>query len=320
MGLGHVMRCINLAKYLKKFSEISFLVEDYGGVKNVLEEHGFKNVKLIRKKNDSENDLKQTVRLIVAEKIDIIIIDKHDIKIKYLKHLRKFLKVVLITDLKKVNYPVDIVVNGFIGLKNRKFENKNGAICLTGPRYQILNPKFQKIKNVKKKYSILATFGGLDEKSVADIFLNSVEDQLHTLKIKLIIGPMGKKSRNTTLLEKKYIDNLKIEKETKDMHKEISKAEYGFTLGGITTYEFAALNVPFAVICDDIHQIPTAREWHRRGKGENLGYLNKKTSEKISSIIKKVINKKRAYSSRTNRVIDGLGVKRVTSEILKIVT
>ena len=45
LGLGHIFRCINLAKKLKRH-KIHFLVEDYGSVKEILNKNGFSNVSI----------------------------------------------------------------------------------------------------------------------------------------------------------------------------------------------------------------------------------------------------------------------------------
>ena len=44
LGLGHIYRCLNLAKELKP-NKINFLLEDFGEAKKIIEERGFKNIK-----------------------------------------------------------------------------------------------------------------------------------------------------------------------------------------------------------------------------------------------------------------------------------
>ncbi len=51
LGYGHIFRSMHLAYFFKKHN-IWFLLEDYGGAKNILEHHGFDNV-LKLKKNSS---------------------------------------------------------------------------------------------------------------------------------------------------------------------------------------------------------------------------------------------------------------------------
>ena len=101
------------------------------------------------------------------------------------------------------------------------------------------------------------------------------------------------------------------------MKKEISHAEFGICSGGITTYEFTSLGVPFVIICQYKHQLKTAREWQKRNIALNFGLPNKQTRSKIQNLIKKIVENK--VPVKPNKfIVDGLGAKRVAHEILKI--
>ena len=242
MGLGHVFRSINLAKALKKYAKIYFLIEDYGGVKKILVKHGFKNIFDLKKGLNLELDINMTSQYIIKNKIDVLIIDRYNTKVKYVKDLNKITKTVIISDLKKIDYPANLIVNGFIGFQNKKIKNQYKSNCLIGPAYQILNNQFNKKPiTYKKQNTVLATFGGLDEKGIADIFLNSSTKYIKKMKFKLILGPIAKKSNKSHLLGKKNTKSIKIIKETKNMQMEISNSKFGFCGGGVTTYEFASM-------------------------------------------------------------------------------
>ena len=137
------------------------------------------------------------------------------------------------------------------------------------------------------------------------------------LKIKIILGPIAAKSTKVLAFSKKYSKNIEFIQETKNMHDEISKSEFGFTTGGVTTYEFANMNTPFIVICDDKHQLPTAQNWAKKNAAINLGLLNKSTQKKIEKVITDIVQRKINHFSKA-KIVDGLGAKRVSSEILKL--
>ena len=60
-GLGHIFRCINLSYHLKQHSEIHFLVEDYGGVKKIINQYGFKKFSSLEKNVTLTSDIKKTI-------------------------------------------------------------------------------------------------------------------------------------------------------------------------------------------------------------------------------------------------------------------
>ena len=92
--------------------------------KKILYENGFKNIIIIQKDINLKNDINKTKKIIKNKKIDLLIHDVYKVKNEYLKHIKKYTKTILITDLKKFKYSADLVINGFIGFKNQRiFKN-----------------------------------------------------------------------------------------------------------------------------------------------------------------------------------------------------
>lgn len=316
LGIGHIFRVINLAECLRD-NEIFFLVEDYGGVKQFFSQKNFKNIFLMRKKGDLNYDVDKTIQLIKKINPDVTIIDKYKTRNSYLRKIRKFSKVVYISDLYNIDFPADLVVCGFIGFKNGKILNKFSTKCLVGPRYQILNKNFIKKDKSTKNYQLLATFGGFDENNLAEILLEELEKQEYKIKTKIILGPSTKKSANLKFLQKKTKDFVKIINHTSNMRKDILSAEFGLCSGGMTTYEFACMKVPFGIICQVNHQLKTADVWQQKGIAKNLGLVGKDTPQKFREFLPLIVESK--YGEfRTTSIVDGLGAKRVSKEITKL--
>lgn len=319
LGLGHVFRCINLANHFDN-QKIYFLIEDYGGVKKIFLENGFGNIKTIKKNASIKDDIKYTLQFIQDEKIDVVIVDKFRTSIKYLNSIKSYVKVVYVSDLKNYQYPAHLIVNGFIGLKNKIIKNKFGTRCLLGPKFQILNKTYEKTSQIsrQKKYFLLVTFGGYDEHNIIDLFCNATKEFLDKINIKIILGSATKKSVIVKNLEKKYSKNLEIISSTTNLKRELSNAKFIFSAGGITTYEIALMKIPFVIICQYRHQLLTAKQWENRKAAKNLGMPNQFTSIKIKKIIHKMINDKFQIKSNLN-FIDGFGARRVAKEILSLV-
>ena len=318
LGLGHVYRCLNLANQLKS-NKIFFLLEDYGGAEKIFLQNGFKNIYKLKPNTTVQSDIKNLIRSIHNKDIDILIVDKYNLSASYLKKLKNHTKIVVISDLRKIDYPADLIINGFIGFKNKITRNKYGAMCLLGPSFQILSKNFMKnIVRKKKNYDLIATFGGYDENNIIEILLKELLKLNHKIKTKVILGPATIKSKKISMLEKKIGKTLMIKKNTKNMHDEIDNAKYGICSGGITTYEFAALKVPFAIVCQVKHQIETAREWEKRKIAWNLGLANNKVHKKINYFLHSISEEKLSLNLKHKSIVDGLGAKRVFEQILKL--
>ena len=320
LGTGHIYRAMNIASKLKP-NNLFFLVEDYGKTILFLKKNGYKNTFKLKKQIDVKSDIDITTKLIHDNNIDILIVDKFDFNTKkFVKHMHKIIKTVVIPDVNKIDYDADLVINGFIGYENKIIKNRFGTKCILGPRYQIIHKNYEKKSLVKKKkYSILATFGGFDENNLFDIFCENLENYLERIKVKIILGPATKKSKKLRKLELKYPKNLFIINETKNMRKEISETSFGFCAGGITTYEFATMNIPFAIICQYKHQVLTAKAWEKKKMAYNLGLPSNNTDIKIHKILNKIFSgdinlvQDKGYS-----IVDGFGAKRAANEILKL--
>mgnify|MGYP000338320837 CR=1 FL=1 len=72
LGTGHIFRTINLSKQFKGHKKI-FLVEDYGGVKKILQDNNISNTKFLKPNLSIKEDYEKTLKIIKEEKIDLII-------------------------------------------------------------------------------------------------------------------------------------------------------------------------------------------------------------------------------------------------------
>ena len=313
LGLGHVFRCINLGYQLKSH-QIQFLIEDYGSVSPLLHEHGFKKIFNLIPGISINDDIKKTVAHILKNKITILIVDKYGLTNLYVKTVKKIVRVVVISDLKNIEYDSDLVINGFIGFNNKIKTNKFKIKCLLGPKYQILNQQYAKKQHYKKKYDLLITVGGFDANNLLEIILKKISKYEKKIKIKIILGHATK---NKSIISKFVTksNEITIINKTNNMKKEISSTKFGICAGGITTYEFAALHIPFAIVCQYKHQIFTANEWHKRKIAKNLGFIQKEP-KKIDLFLNHLMQNKIILNH--SNLVDGLGSKRVAIEILNL--
>jgi len=314
LGFGHIYRSANIAKALKP-NQIKFLVEDFGNAEKVLNSMGFVNLEVLQKNIPLNIDITKTIALIKKCKVDVLIIDRYQLKKKYVQAVSKFTKVVVISDLWLIDFPADLIFNGFIGFSNGKIVNRYGRICYVGPKYQIINPNFAHIKKIKKTIDVLATFGGFDENKIIEMLLETAQ-KYKKLKLKIILGPGTVKSNTILQFKKVFGKNLILKQKTNNMKQEILQSRYGLCAGGITTYEFAACNVPFAIISQVKHQTLTSKEWRKRQIAKDLGLVRNKTKNRLEHLLESIETKK--IRTKKMRIVDGKASERVSKIILKL--
>jgi len=315
LGFGHIYRCVNLATTLGCHN-VFFLLEDYGGAKKILNEKGYHNILLLKKNLSINSEFNKTISYIRKKKIDILIIDRYSISKKYVSVIRRYITTVLISDLLNLDYDADLLINGFIGLKNQIKKNQYGSKCLLGPKYQILGKRFSRPQvQSNKKYKLLITLGGFDRNNIIKIILRLLIKTALPIKTKIILGPGTPLTDGIKVLSQKY-KYLHIKQKTNDMRKEILDAQFGICSGGITTYEFAALKTPFAIVCQTKHQLFTAKKWQEKGVALNLGLANKNIEKKLEEILSRITGNRVIRLRKT--VVDGHGSQRVAKEIIKL--
>ncbi len=312
LGFGHVYRCLSLAESLKEHN-LFFLIEDYGGVKRIIKDAGFIQIFKLSKNIDDEYDIKKTIEIIKKKSIDKVIVDKYKIKLTYLRKIKKKSKVIVISDLKRINFPVDLVVNGFIGLKESLKKNQYSTPVLAGIKYQIIDKKFHSTLKSNKSYGLVTSFGGFDEHGISNMVIDEIIKLKPNFKTKIILGPGTKNKQKISSEQKK---NLTIIQKTDNIQKEISTAKVGLCSGGLTSYEFASQKIPFGIICQEKHQLQTANEWEKRGIATNLGLIDDKINQKIKRFLEDINDKKR--NNIIKKYCDGKGSQRVAEKILEL--
>lgn len=316
LGFGHIFRTCNLAKFLNT-QHIFFLIEDYGGAENIIKKNGFSKIKKIKTKISTTDDISRTINFIKKNNIDLLIIDKYKLKKTYVSKLSEIVKVVVISDLRNIDYKANIVFNGFIGYKNRFSYNKFNTPCYLGPKFQILNHGFAKTSLRKKTIFLIATFGGSDENRIIPILLKCLESYISKIKIKIILGPGTNLDSVISYYKKIYGKNLIIIQETNQMFSEIKTAKYGLCSGGITSYEIASCHIPFGIISQVEHQLITAIEWEKKHLAMNLGIINKHTEQKILNFLDKIYSNQHGLNYDSS-IVDGKGVKRTAKIIISL--
>ena len=90
----------------------------------------------------------------------------------------------------------------------------------------------------------------------------------------------------------------------------------GIIGGGISTYEFARLKIPFGIICQYRHQIITSREWAKKNIAENLGMFNFELNTKTKSFLEKIDQDR--LRLKTMKKTEFSDSRKILSEILRL--
>lgn len=307
IGMGHIMRTSVLAEELKQFAEVSYAClegEEFDLGVSCLKQNGYSVLRL--PKEDLLNRLKDI-------DYDCMMVDNYNVDSDFFNGLkRKGTLLGYIDDLKKEEYPVDFIINQNPYALDLNYRKEKYLKTFLGIKYVLLRKEFQ---NQSKRYidpvckDILVTVGGSDINRITEkIILNILKEELE-VTLHVVIGPAFPRG---------YLDTFSHPKvklyHNPTMSNLMKKCDLAISACGSTVYELAACGTPAIGIVVADNQIMASE------KLKQLGIIKASNIENILDSIKEMTYEKRLeMSAKGQELVDGLGAKRLASEIFNLI-
>lgn len=318
-GMGHVVRCLALAKELEKNSdvEITFVIKNHlAGVKKVTDA-GYA-VKRLSVNSDKETDTKRIYDTLNKTKPQVVINDILNTEKNFMLKLGEtgaFL--INVDDLGPGRELADALVYSLV-----RPPAHSKSKMYAGPSYMTLKDEFKKMhekkKKIKKKVNnILVSMGASDPQSLTVKVLNALEKVKQDFTTTVVIGPAFTHQNELENVlgktRKKYVVKSNVENMANLLH----NADIAVISGGVSVYEAAAVGTPTIVLCQNEHE--NTNVFGDYGFAIKLG-LGKFVSEKqiIETIEELAENKllRQRMSDLGKKLVDGRGAERVSKIIL----
>ncbi|NLK97752.1 MAG: UDP-2,4-diacetamido-2,4,6-trideoxy-beta-L-altropyranose hydrolase [Epulopiscium sp.] len=307
IGMGHIMRTLVLAEELKQFAEVSYVClegEEFDLGVSYLKQNGYAVLRF--SKEELLNRLKDIA-------YDCIIVDSYNVDVSFFKSLkRKGTLLGYIDDLKQEEYPVDFIINQNPYALDLSYRKEKYMKTFLGLQYVLLRKEFQ---NQAKRHinpvckDILVTVGGSDINRITEkIILNILKGELD-VNLHVVIGPA---------FPKKYLETFNQPRvklyHNPTMSDLMKRCDLAISACGSTVYELAACGTPAIGIVVADNQIMASE------KLKQLGIIKASNIENIFDSIKKMTYEKRLeMSAKGQELVDGLGAKRLASEIFNLI-
>jgi len=346
LGMGHMMRCRNLAELLIQGNHhVTFVSKEHDRhLIDILDPSIYSIIRLKLDPSHSvtsdtstwlgdtiEGELDQLVPELVSS-IDLLIIDHYGIDYRWEKAIKKQLpnikKILVIDDLHDRKHSCDYLLDytyreGNINpYRERKLISKHCQTFL-GLDYVLLNQLFHQTRRTTNADSIRIniSFGGSDlhnlttqiTRVLLPIFGNRVE-----YIFDIILGNLYSK-KDLKILEQftqTYVNfNLYQSLNFQEITELLSQTDLSIGAGGVSIYERCCLGIPSIIITLAENQKQNAQNLAKLGVVTHLGsYQNWNPRDLINAIDdRKLIAKQ---SRRCQDLIDGLGCQRIIDLIL----
>mgnify|MGYP001134996872 CR=1 FL=1 len=311
IGMGHIMRTLVLADYLKEYLNITYICdEDYKDGIDYLKHRGYP---VFAYKKD------ELLKHMLKREESSILTDSYRLDNDYIKSVRQTFKVVgYMDDNALFPYEADYVINQNFGAEVTSYEVSNECELLLGSHYLLLRCEFRKqlessVKDAARE--IMITVGGSDPYNVLDKILSTIYDMpFHFHVVIGITFPYENDVRN----KYKDIKNIRFYKQP-DIEKLMRKCDMAVSSCGSTLYELGVCGVQTIGVSVADNQVPLAERMAKQGMIEYLGSINTLNKNVIRQSITTLAHDKvkREHMKKLNeQMLNKDGVKVAAAKIL----
>lgn len=330
IGGGHLVRCLNLAKYINKNTnaEITFVcAKAEGSIHFLVKEAKFNLIEIDVDSSVLNNNPSQEVSLLsqLASKDTTLIIDHYDINILIESSLKaKFNKVVVVDDLANRKHDCDLLVDYNYYLNEKRYEGllSQGTAKCFGPQYCILSDKFvsQPVRAKKPLENILIFFGSNDSHNLCSKVYKALGHQ-NRFHFNIVVGKNSPHNNELLTLEKEN-ENLKVHVQTSDMYGLMCNSDLYIGSGGTVTWERLFCGLPSLVVSVADNQVESCKDLHMSRYIEYVGhYTEDRIQEKISKKFDQCLNANLIEILKSGQsLVDGKGSELILKKISSLLS
>lgn len=304
IGLGHVKRCLVLAKRLKEYDKnlkILFATQNlHGNINQEILKSGFSIYSI------SDNSVKLLDYFVKGLRINLLVIDSYDIDFKFEEQLKiknPTLKILSFDD--TINpHCADMVLNHGVQAQEKEYKRlvskKTKLFC--GSEYTILRDEFLEAKRVKvTRDSVAVILGGNDVLNLSSKIADLLLEINKKYKITIITT-----SANQNLKELKQSKHIEVLVDINNMASVLASKSLVITASGGTLFEVLSLKKKFINIEVASNQKVVDKFLKNKGikttiKAEDL--TKESLKNKIEYIKKNNVYKKLTLKFAKNRLV-----------------
>ncbi len=332
IGIGHMMRCLSIAKALRGHRvESTFFVADRTSAA-MAAEAGFGYVILNTDYDRLDLEADRLVQRMQEKGADNLLVDSYYVTAEYLRKIRQIANVTYIDDIDRFIYPCDTLINYNIYADQLRYPERYKEAGLNtrfalGTSYMPLRDEYKDLKKVPHEgFRILVTTGATDQYNVIGHVLDAFRRTGIDRKAQ-ILAIVGRYNHNRAQLEEQFGGNsaVKLIGPQESLSPLIAQCDAAMTAGGTTVYELCAGGIPAVMLTIADNQMRAAKTFSAKGIIPYAGDVRTDmdgTTQRIAQQIRTYMDQPdtaAAYSSKERTVVDGQGAERIAQLLLKTI-
>ena len=342
MGLGHVMRCLTLARELREHgATVSFISREHpGNPCSLIEERGFSVSRLPAPLTDMvfedtpvhaawlgtswQEDVRQTHSVLdkFAEKPDWLVVDHYAIDQRWEAAVApSAARLMVIDDLADRPHACDLLLDqNLVADLDDRYLGKVPATCtlLLGPKYALLQREYAELHEagvapIGPIRRIFVFFGGADEHNLTGRCLSAfLALGKSDIEVDVVVSAS---SPHVSAIRRQIQghENVHLHSNLRSLASLMQQSDLAIGAGGTTSWERLCMGLPAIVVTLAENQRPIAAELNRRRFVRWLGHQDDVTEADFSQALRELLAQPSLQSefSSGTQVVDGKGVHRV---------
>lgn len=320
IGFGHIVRCISLAKEIKKNNgnnEIWFIINHTPKAQELVSSANFQSI-IIR---DDSDDSQFLLDYFPIDKDRVIVIDNlREYSVDTIKALRRRGRTILMHSYSEARFHCDLAIYPAGHLDSTFLEDPrwklSSAELVAGIEYCLLNQDVL-LRDPRKEICIppriiSVVAGGTDpSSSLLRIFDWMNEFDFGESEVQFLYGQGV--SYTDEIAKKKPKNNIKFKQFTVDA---LAKSDLAICAFGITVYELVYLNIPTITFGHTPQHVAASKRFSDRFRCTwNFGSIVGRSKQEFSEMLGMLLAKGDLLHDmhlRTRGLVDGQGVRRVS--------
>ena len=203
----------------------------------------------------------------------------------------------------------------------RSLARKAGASLLLGPLYALLPPRFREL--ARKRWDrgagrLLVTLGGGDDRGGTELCLDALRLLDPRPACTVLVGPFNPRRRRIEEKAAGCGGDVTVIFGERDVAAKMAEADIAVIGGGTTTFEAAAMGLPFVAIQIAKNQSRNAEAWDRAGAGLDAGPVERLALERLAGLLASLLEdgaRRASLSSAGMAHVDCRGAARVADAL-----
>lgn len=332
IGLGHVKRCLNLAKAYRSLGgeNVEFFLDRASEeIRDEISKHSFP----VRILPNAPNPGILAKKVLEKETTpSIVLVDRYWKGLRFHQEIKKLGGLVAaIDDEAKESFNVDLLLNTSFGAKQLGYPENCARVFLLGEEFALLEESFSLAKKMAKEIptlakKILISMGGSDAADYSDWILHALEQEkdkrIAALEIKLVLGPAYRgSSQDRAANWRGKCEKPQVIHQCENMSECMQWADLAITAAGTTAYETACLGLPSLQFAVAENQQNNLNRFQELGISKSMGNRDRCTAQTFTrallDLCENSIQRKQMSLAGRERV-DGFGARRVANALIAL--